>query len=56
MDKELEVAKQNSHEPGFIFGGIHGLLPVCFCKKCNLALTYYDGHVIDGAWRDKCNE
>ena len=53
---ELDIAKQNNHEPGYIFGGHDKLTPICFCKKCNLALVYKYGNAIDGAWRDKCNE
>jgi hypothetical protein len=56
MDKELEIAKSNNHEPGYIFGGHDKFTPICFCKKCNLALVYYNGFVISGAYDESCSE
>jgi len=35
---ELEIAKQNGHQPGHIFDNF-----VCFCKKCDAPLTYLSG-------------
>ena len=63
MGNELKIAKQNGHEPGHLFEGYIDrfgkiMTPVCFCKKCNQALTYKDIYTdkILGAYNKSCSK
>lgn len=61
MQNELEMAKQNGHEPGHLFPGIRNkdyhLTQICFCQRCDKALVYKDIHTdkVMGDFNSKCD-